>query len=132
MPRSITASPPRCRPWRSCRSAAAAVILGLAAVAAAAPQAGAETRTFFVANEADGYGIDECLASGASCGRSMASTFCRARDYGEAVSFRKAAPEDLRTEDVRKEDLREDPRRAAGAPACTAQGCFVIAIQCQR
>lgn len=83
------------------------------------PPAGAETRIFFVENQPDGYGIDRCLASGATCGRSMASAFCRSHEYGEAVSFRKAAPEEM--------------PRAAGDAACGADGCAnFVAIECQR
>lgn len=100
--------------------AAAAAVLSLAGVTAASvPQARAETKVFFVENQPDDYGIDECLASGATCGRSMASTFCRAREYDEAVSFRRAEPEEM---------LRE----AAGT-VCTANSCSnLIVIECQR
>ena len=28
----------------------------------------AEKRTFIIANNADGYGVDRCLATGATCG----------------------------------------------------------------
>lgn len=101
------------------QAAAAAVLVGLAA--ACPPHACAETKTFFVENQPDGYGIDECLASGASCGRPMASTFCQSHEYGEAVSFHRAAP--------------EETAQAAGnaGAACTRNGCLnFIAIECQR
>lgn len=67
------------------RRAACAVTMMLIA----AGTASAEKRIFIVANNADGYGVDRCLAAGASCGAPMASAYCRSRDYGQAVSFRK-------------------------------------------
>ena len=113
-------------PVSACRVSAfrAAAVLGLTGLlagvgAAYPPHARGETKTFFVANQPDGYGIDECLASGATCGRPIASTFCRAREYEEVVSFRKAAPEEM---------IRE-----AGNAVCTPSGCInFIAIECQR
>jgi len=116
-------SPVSGRRVSACRTAAvlglAGLLAGLLAGAACPPQARAETKTFFVANQPDGYGIDECLASGATCGRPMASTFCRAREYEEVVSFRKAA--------------REEMIRESGDAVCTPSGCIgFIAIECQR
>jgi hypothetical protein len=52
--------------------------------------AAAETRTFIIANSPDGYGIDECLASGASCGKAIANSYCGAQGYAQAAAFRKA------------------------------------------
>jgi hypothetical protein len=49
----------------------------------------AEKRTFAVANNPDGYGIDRCLAAGAPCGVAVATAYCRARDFEQAVSFRR-------------------------------------------
>src|SRR5713101_7295070 len=48
----------------------------------------AETRTFIVDND-DGYGVDRCLATGASCGSAVASAFCRAREFIAARSYRR-------------------------------------------
>ncbi len=62
---------------------------------AGALQAGAETKTFIVENHRDGYGVDQCLATGANCGKPMASAYCRSRQFGQAVSFRKVESEDL-------------------------------------
>jgi hypothetical protein len=96
-------------------------VTGLVASAIVAPTrpASAETKVFFVENQPDGYGIDQCLASGAKCGKPMASAYCQSRQYGEAVSFRKAEPEEMAKE--------------AGDPACSANGCVdYVAIECQR
>src|SRR5438067_8277915 len=49
----------------------------------------AEKRIFIVANNADGYGVDRCLATGASCGVAVATAYCQSRDYARAESFRK-------------------------------------------
>src|SRR5438093_12443763 len=49
----------------------------------------AEKRTFIIANNADGYGVDRCLATGASCGVAIATAYCQSRDFSRAASFRK-------------------------------------------
>ena len=56
---------------------------------AGASVAQAEKRIFIIANNADGYGVDRCLASGAKCGAAAATALCRAREYSLAVSYRK-------------------------------------------
>lgn len=58
------------------------------AIAFAVP-AQTETRVFIVASNADGYGVDRCLTTGASCGTVVATAYCQARDFSEARSFRK-------------------------------------------
>jgi hypothetical protein len=98
------------------------VLSGLVAsanLAASAVSAKAETKTFFVENQPDGYGIDQCLATGAMCGKPMASLYCQSRQYGEVVSFRKAGPEEM--------------SKDTGEAACSAGGCVnFVAIECQR
>jgi hypothetical protein len=64
----------------------AALILA-GAVASTAAQA--EKRTFIIANNSDGYGVDRCLATGATCGDAVATAYCQSRDYARAASFRK-------------------------------------------
>ena len=49
----------------------AALVLAAAACGTAAQ---AEKRTFIVANNSDGYGVDRCLATGASCGAAVVPT----------------------------------------------------------
>jgi hypothetical protein len=95
---------------------------GLVASAIVAPTlpARAESKIFFVENQPDGYGIDQCLASGAKCGKPMARAYCQLREYGEAVSYRKAEPEEM-------------PKASGDTAACTASGCIdFVAIECQR
>jgi hypothetical protein len=57
--------------------------------------ASAEKRIFIIANNANGYGVDRCLAAGASCGAPMASAYCTSRDFGRAVSFRKVERDEI-------------------------------------
>lgn len=57
--------------------------------------AGAETKIFIVENQRDGYGVDQCLASGANCGKPVASAYCHSRKYDQAVSFRKVDPDEI-------------------------------------
>lgn len=63
-------------------------VLSFVFVLLAVAPAQAEKQTFLVAN-ADGYGVDRCLATGDSCGNTIASAYCRARDFNHALSFRK-------------------------------------------
>jgi hypothetical protein len=64
-----------------------AAILGLAYVLLSTVAA-AETRTFVIANSADGYGVDQCLTTGARCGTLIADTYCQSQAYAKAASFR--------------------------------------------
>ena len=41
----------------------------------------AEKRIFIIANNADGYGVDRCLAAGAKCGAAAAASYCKSREY---------------------------------------------------
>jgi hypothetical protein len=81
----------------------------------------AETRVFIIANEADGYGVDQCLARGDKCGAHAALSYCRSRDFAQASSYRRVDPEEI-TGSVPK---------AAGN--CPRGGCNeYIAITCER
>jgi hypothetical protein len=78
----------------------------------------AETRIFIVDND-DGYGVDRCLATGATCGEAVARAYCRSQAFAEARSFRKVAQSDV-TGTV--------PAKAACRGACSE----VVAIECTR
>ena len=54
---------------------ALAVLLSFAFVASSH----AEQQRLLIANDADGYGIDRCLASGEKCGLAAANAYCRTR-----------------------------------------------------
>jgi len=74
------------------------VLLFVGAVAGAitfAVPAQTETRVFIVASNADGYGVDRCLTTGASCGTVVATAYCQARDFSSARSFRKVEGDEI-------------------------------------
>ena len=54
-----------------------------------------ERRIFVIANNADDYGVDRCLASNAACGTTVANAYCHSHEYGQAVSFRKVEQDDI-------------------------------------
>ena len=85
-----------------------------------AGSAQAERRMFVVANDADGYGIDRCLASGAQCGAAAANAYCKTQDFAEAVIYHK----------VDRNDVTGAAQNSAAA--CNNRGCDVVAIVCTR
>jgi hypothetical protein len=99
------------------RLAACALAVSLIAGSAAS----AEKRIFIIANNPDGYGVDRCLAAGASCGAPVASAYCQSRDFGQALSFRKVDREEI-TGAV-----------PASTTACVGSTCGdFVAIECSR
>src|SRR5450432_4760034 len=96
-----------------------ALLACLAVVTASA--ALADSRVFIIANQADSYGIDQCLAKGEKCGAHAALSYCRSRDFAQASSYRRVDPDEI-TGSVPK----------AGAN-CNHAGCGeYVAITCQR
>jgi len=69
--------------------------IALAGALCAGVSAHAERRIFIIANDADGYGVDRCLASGATCGKAVANAYCQARDFAQAKSFHKVDRDDV-------------------------------------
>ncbi len=61
----------------------------------AASTAWADSHVFIVANQADGYGVDQCLARGEKCGAYAARSYCQARDFAEASSYRRVDPDEI-------------------------------------
>ena len=55
----------------------------------------AERRMFIIANDAAGYGIDRCLASGEKCGTAAANAYCKTQQYEQAASFHKVDRDDI-------------------------------------
>jgi hypothetical protein len=81
----------------------------------------ADSRVFIVANQADGYGVDQCLAKGDKCGAHAAHSYCQSRNFAEATAYRRVDPDEI-TGAVPK----------AGAN-CSHAGCIeYVAITCQR
>ena len=88
----------------------------------AASAACADSRVFIVANQADGYGVDECLARGDKCGAHAARSYCQSRDFAQAVSYRRVDPDEV---------TGSIPKAAGGN--CNHAGCNeYVAITCQR
>src|SRR6201997_2794846 len=84
--------------------------------------ASADSRVFIIQNQADGYGVDQCLANGEKCGAHAARSYCQSRDFAQASSYRRVDPDEI-TGSV--------PKTAGGS--CTAVGCHeYVAIPCQR
>lgn len=95
------------------------ILVSLAAILwlSLATSAQAEQRMFIVANDADGYGVDRCLASGAAA----ANAYWKTQDFAEAATYHKADRNDI---------TGAAPSSAAGA--CRDNRCEVVAILCTR
>ncbi len=88
----------------------------------AATAASADSRVFIIANQADGYGVDQCLASGEKCGAHAARSYCQSRDFAQAVAYRRVDPDEV---------TGAIPKTAGGN--CNHAGCNeYVAITCQR
>lgn len=97
-------------------------LLFAAALLLAAPAASADSRVFIIANQSDGYGIDQCLARGDQCGAHAARSYCQSREFAQATSYRRVDPDEV-TGSV--------PKTAGGS--CPHGGCNeYVAITCQR
>jgi hypothetical protein len=55
----------------------------------------AERRMFIIQNDADSYGVDRCLASGAKCGAAAANAYCKSHEFAEAKSYSKVDRDDI-------------------------------------
>ena len=87
----------------------------------AASAASADSRVFIIANQADGYGVDQCLARGEKCGAHAARSYCQSRDFAQALSYRRVDPDEI-TGSVPKANA-----------SCNHAGCNeYVAITCQR
>lgn len=51
-----------------------------------APQPQMKTKTFFISQK-DGYGLSDCLRSGAQCGQVVANSWCAAHGWGIASAW---------------------------------------------
>src|SRR5213080_3026051 len=61
----------------------------------AASAASADSRVFIVANQADGYGVDQCLARGDKCGAHAARSYCQSREFAQATAYRRVDPDEI-------------------------------------
>lgn len=83
----------------------------------------AERRVFIIANDADSYGIDRCLASGAKCGAAAANAYCKTHEFAQAASYSKVDRDDV---------TGAIPAGSTGG--CTGPKCTdnLVAIVCSR
>ena len=84
--------------------------------------ASADSRVFIIANQADDYGVDQCLARSEKCGAHAARSYCQSRNFAEASSYRRVDPDEI-TGSIAN----------AGGKICNHAGCSeYVAITCQR
>jgi hypothetical protein len=98
------------------------LLVGLAALLCigVASAAQAERRMFIIANDADGYGIDRCLASGEKCGAAAARAYCKSHRFAQAATFHK----------VDRDDITGAIPSGSGCPAGKCEN--IVAIVCTR
>ena len=94
----------------------------IAALVAAASTAWADRRVFIVANQPDGYGIDQCLANGDRCGASAARAYCQSHDFKTASTYRRLDPDEV------------TGAIPASTEKCSGRACAAeyVAITCER
>jgi hypothetical protein len=97
------------------------VLVGLAALVWFSDAAQAERRMFIIANDADGYGIDRCLAWGEKCGVAAANAYCKTQAFAEAQTFHKVESGDI-----------TDGGPSVVSDSCHDNNCNVVAIVCTR
>ena len=50
---------------------------------------------FIISSNADGYGVDRCLETGAKCGAAAAAAYCKSRQFIQAASYRKIERDEI-------------------------------------
>jgi len=100
------------------------ILVSLAAIycVVLANSAQAERRMFIIANDADGYGIDRCLASSAACGKAAATAYCKTKQFAQATSYRKVGGDEIK-----------GAIPTGGSDDCRGSNCAnFVAIVCKR
>jgi len=88
----------------------------------AATAASADSRVFIIANQADGYGVDQCLAQSDKCGAHAARSYCQSREFAQATAYRRVDPDEI-----------TGSLPGTASQQCTGSGCGeFVAITCQR
>jgi hypothetical protein len=72
-----------------------AMLAMTAGLVTAMGSAHAERRMFIISSNADGYGVDRCLASGGPCGSPVATAYCKSREFRAALSYHKVDKDDI-------------------------------------
>ncbi len=86
----------------------------------------ADSRVFIVANQADSYGIDQCLANGEKCGGPAARIYCQSQNFTHATSYRRIASDEVTGTVFKMADTK-------ATETCGPDGCGeYVAITCQR
>jgi len=83
--------------------------------------ADAENRTFVIQNNADGYGIDRCLANGEQCGTVVATAYCQSQSFARAKSFRRVERDEI-----------TGAVPASSTNTCNGRCDSLVAIECSR
>ncbi len=92
------------------------------ALVCAASAAMADSRVFIIENQADGYGVDQCLAKGDKCGEHAALYYCKSQNFAQASAYRRVDPDEI---------TGWVPKPAGGSCARGLCGEY-IAVTCQR
>jgi hypothetical protein len=95
--------------------------MALAGALLSCASATAENRTFIIANNADGYGIDRCLANGERCGTPVATAYCQSQAFAQAKSFRRIERDEI-----------TGAVPVSSKTACTGNCDSFVAIECSR
>ena len=99
-----------------------AAALTVATIFAGSATAQAERRIFIIPNNADGYGVDRCLATGEQCGNVVATSYCQSQSFAKAQSFRKVDRDEI-----------TGAVPTSGKSACAGGSCdSFVAITCSR
>lgn len=94
--------------------------LSFGMVLALASAQAAERRMFIIQNDADGYGVDRCLANGEHCGSAAANSYCKSHAFAQAASYRKVDRDDI-------------TGAIPGVDACSGTKCpALVAIVCTK
>jgi hypothetical protein len=97
-------------------------LLVACALLAGASPLHAENRVFIVANQSDGYGVDQCLARGEKCGSYAARAFCQSHEFGDVAAFRRVDADEI-----------TGAVPVSTGDHCPRGGCSeYVAITCQR
>jgi hypothetical protein len=70
-----------------CAAALIAAGLSVSLLGTEASQAAPSASATFIVPANDGYGVGECTASSATCGKVVADSWCEAQGYGHSESF---------------------------------------------
>lgn len=83
--------------------------------------ASADSRTFIIPNNPDGYGVERCLANGDRCGAVVANNYCQSQSFARALSFQKVDRDEI-----------TGAVPTSGRSACVGSCDSYVAIRCSR